>query len=534
MSIVTLAEDSLFAGRYRVVRNIAAGGMGAVYEVLHVETARRRALKVMHPHLEQSDDFRKRFQAEARIAGQVESAYIVDVFDAGVDDATKMPFLVMELLKGEELGKRLRRVGKFGFQESVGYLWQTALALDKTHKANIVHRDLKPDNLFLCEEEEGPSKIKVLDFGIAKLMAEGGTQANVTRAMGTPLYMAPEQFKSKSKVSPATDIYALGMMAYAMLVGASYWAEEQVTEDNPYAFASIVMQGPPEPPSVRALRRGVKLPEAFDEWFGQATSPHPDQRFFKATVAIKGLAQALGVDVPGTGSTTNPEACVGEKTTPGQTTPAQTGPGQTGPRQTGPRQTGSSRIGSGPVAASSSGPQATVMLDPTPSSADPGTHASGYGVSASGPRAGSESSMPLIDTATTNPAQKRTKRHQAVPMMILGVVMVGLVAAVMVMFGTRNRSSGEAKIAPVVAASNHTVEVHESPKVEPVEVATVKGMESVAPPSASFVTATSSVVATSPPLPRTQPSGKWSGKTSGVATPKPATTNNSPIVESRK
>ena len=128
MSIVNLAEGSIFAGRYKVVRSIAAGGMGAVYEVLHVGTARRRALKVMHPHLEQSDDFRKRFEAEARIAGQVESAYIVDVFDAGVDEATKMPFLVMELLKGEELGKRLRRVGKFEFQECVGYLWQTALA----------------------------------------------------------------------------------------------------------------------------------------------------------------------------------------------------------------------------------------------------------------------------------------------------------------------------------------------------------------------------------------------------------------------
>ena len=517
MSVVTLAEGSIFAGRYKIIRNIAAGGMGAVYEVLHVETARRRALKVMHPHLEQSDDFRKRFQAEARIAGQVESAYIVDVFDAGVDEATKMPFLVMELLKGEELGKRLRRVGKFGFQECVGYLWQTALALDKTHKANIVHRDLKPDNLFLCEDDDGPSKIKVLDFGIAKLMAEGGTQANVTRAMGTPLYMAPEQFKSKSKVSPATDIHALGMMAYAMIVGASYWAEEQATEENAYAFAVVVMQGPPEPPTVRALRRGVKLPAAFDEWFGQATSPNPEQRFFKATVAIKGLAQALGVEIPGV-----------PKESGGTTTPDAVASGQTSPGQTDPRQSGS-----GPAPTSSSGPQGTVMLDSTQppaedAPADPGTHASGYGLSASGPRGASEASMPWapqVETATTNPSKKRPKRRDAVPMMVMGLAVVGLVAVAMVVFGTRNGSGGEAKVAPVPPPTpSSAVTTTETPKVVPVE--TAKAAESVMPTSTPLVPAAVSVVALPTTQPKPRPSGNVPGNPSGSSTSMPASRNS--------
>src|SRR5215468_2482440 len=109
----SLQDGALFAGRYRIVRAIAAGGMGAVYEVVHLETERRRALKVMHPHILQSADLRERFQREAKVAAQVESDFIVDVFDAGFDQATQMPFLVMELLRGEELGKRLRRVGRF-------------------------------------------------------------------------------------------------------------------------------------------------------------------------------------------------------------------------------------------------------------------------------------------------------------------------------------------------------------------------------------------------------------------------------------
>ncbi len=267
MSVVTLNEGALFAGRYRVIRCMAAGGMGAVYEVLHLETERRRALKVMLPHLVQSDELRERFRREARVAAQIESAFIVDVFDAGIDEATQMPFLVMELLRGEELGKRLKRVGRFGFEETVGYLWQTALALDKTHRAHIVHRDLKPENLFLCEQDDGPPRVKVLDFGIAKLVAEGGTQANATRSIGTPLYMASEQFKSGSKVSPATDIYSLGMMAYTMLVGAPYWGEEQNADGNVFAFVATVMNGPSEPPTARAFlqfrRLHYRLPMVF-------------------------------------------------------------------------------------------------------------------------------------------------------------------------------------------------------------------------------------------------------------------------------
>src|SRR5262249_45928491 len=142
------------------------------------------------------------------------------------DESTGKPFLVMELLRGEELGKCLRRVGRFSPEETLACLYQTALALDKTHKAKIVHRDLKPANLFLSVREDGELCIKGLGFGVAKIVGESASSAGGTMNVGTPLYMAPEQFKCED-VSPKTDIYALGMMAYTFLVGEAYWLDEK-------------------------------------------------------------------------------------------------------------------------------------------------------------------------------------------------------------------------------------------------------------------------------------------------------------------
>ena len=135
MSQIDLQPGYDFGGRYRIVRRIAAGGMGAVYEVVHLETERRRALKVMLPEALANVEMRERFKREARITATIDSEYIVEVFDAGVDAATQMPFLVMELLRGEELGHLLARQGALPLAQVVTYLSQIALALDKTHAA---------------------------------------------------------------------------------------------------------------------------------------------------------------------------------------------------------------------------------------------------------------------------------------------------------------------------------------------------------------------------------------------------------------
>jgi eukaryotic-like serine/threonine-protein kinase len=292
----TLQQGGIFAGRYRVVRYIATGAMGAVYEVVHIDTDRRRALKVMHAYTLQSDDLRDRFKREAKVAANIESEFIVDVFDAGVDVATDMPFLVMELLRGEELGKRLKRVGRFSPEETLVYLQQTALALDKTHQASIIHRDLKPANLFLTQRDDGSPRIKVLDFGIAKLIADSNTRGAGTGTVGTPLYMSPEQFRGATRLSPAVDIYALGVITYTFLVGHEYWSQEaEEADSNIFAFAAKAANGPQEPPCARALRRGVQLPPSFDAWFARAIALNPTDRFATATMATSALAEVFGM-----------------------------------------------------------------------------------------------------------------------------------------------------------------------------------------------------------------------------------------------
>ncbi|WP_438042766.1 protein kinase domain-containing protein [Sorangium sp. So ce128] len=288
-----MTPDTVVAARYRIVRRLGAGAMGAVYEVIDVQTDRRRALKVMHPHTIERADLRERFALEARVSGQVDSPALVDVVDAGVDDATGTPFLVMELLRGETLSERLSRVGRHPPEEVLAYLGQAAPAIDKMHQIGIVHRDLKPSNLFLEQRENDAPRLKILDFGVAKVLREGATRGS-TGAVGTPIYMAPEQFQS-GRITRSADIYALGMIAFTLLVGRPYWEDEVGIGDSPVAFALIALQGPKDPACERAASHGVTLPPAFDAWFARATALAPGQRFSTAGAAVEALARALGV-----------------------------------------------------------------------------------------------------------------------------------------------------------------------------------------------------------------------------------------------
>ncbi|WP_437944087.1 serine/threonine-protein kinase [Sorangium sp. So ce281] len=288
-----MTPDTVIAARYRVVRRLGAGAMGAVYEVIDVQTERRRALKVMHPHTVERADLRERFALEARVSGQVDSPALVDVVDAGVDDATGTPFLVMELLRGETLSERLSRVGRHPPEEVLAYLGQAAPAIDKMHQLGIVHRDLKPSNLFLEQREHDAPRLKILDFGVAKVLREGATRGS-TGAVGTPIYMAPEQFQS-GRITRSADIYALGMIAFTLLVGRPYWEDEVGIGDSPVAFALIALQGPKDRACERAASHGVTLPPAFDAWFARATALAPGQRFSTAGAAVEALARALGV-----------------------------------------------------------------------------------------------------------------------------------------------------------------------------------------------------------------------------------------------
>ena len=295
MPFVELAAGSTFGGRYRVLRRLASGGMGAVYEVVHLETARRRALKVMLPDLLGNGALCDRFRHEARVTADVQSEFLVDVFDAGVDAATGMPFLVMELLIGEELGRRVERLGPLPAEEVVAHLTQVASALDKTHASSIVHRDLKPANLFFAPREDGSSRVKILDFGISKIVSEASSNGITNRSLGTPAYMSPEQLLGEP-VSRSTDIHALGLIAYTLLVGRSYWQDDVESVDNVFAFALRAQSGPKESAGARAERQGRTLPVGFDAWFERATHRDPAARFASASLAASALAAALGVE----------------------------------------------------------------------------------------------------------------------------------------------------------------------------------------------------------------------------------------------
>jgi serine/threonine protein kinase len=311
--VSVLEPGALFRGRYRVVRPLKYGAMGAVYEVLDVSSNARRALKVMQGSGLDAAEQVARFEQEARVTGAIDSEHVVRVLDA--DTSGSPAFIVMELLEGEELDAVLERRGRLAEAEAILYLTQIADALDRTHAANVVHRDLKPANVFVSKRSDGSPMLKLFDFGIAKVTSTPG--ARHTRVLGTPLYMAPEQVRGDGDIGPAADLYALAHVAYAMLAGEAYWQEEHDAADSVMPLFMKILGGAKETARARIRRRrGVELPEAFDAWWSRATASDPRARFLAAKPEIDELAAIVrsgaGVDAP--------PAQAGEWRAPGQKT----------------------------------------------------------------------------------------------------------------------------------------------------------------------------------------------------------------------
>jgi tRNA A-37 threonylcarbamoyl transferase component Bud32 len=281
------------AGRYRVGRLLGRGGMGAVYEAVDQQTDRTRAIKLMLGHRVDDADARARFAREARLAGRIDSPFVVDVLDAGVDADDGTPYLVMELLTGENLEQRLHRLGARPADEVIDCLAQLACALVRMHARHVVHRDLKPSNLFVEPAPGGGLRLKVVDLGVAKILSATG--ADTTAVVGSLPYMAPEQIRGLA-IGPAADLYALGLIAYTLLVGAPYW--QAGDGESPIALAMRIAGGTAAPASERARARGAELPAAFDAWFVRATAARPGQRFASANDAVAGLAAVFGAAAP--------------------------------------------------------------------------------------------------------------------------------------------------------------------------------------------------------------------------------------------
>ncbi len=287
------------ASRYRVIRELGRGGMGAVYLVEHTNTGDRLALKLLHGHAGAKPDVVARFKREARAPARIKSENVVKVTDADVAaELDGAPFLVMELLEGQDLEKIVTERGPLPAAEVVDWLSQVARALDKAHAIGIVHRDLKPENLFLHHREDGTRIVKILDFGISKAMgseaggstAEGGGLTKSGAIFGTPLYMAPEQARGRHDiVGPPTDQWAIGLIAYRLLTGEVYWQAN--------TFAALVLQivsEPLAPPSTRLPTLGP----AFDAWFARSCERDPGRRWRTVGHQVVALGEALGVGAP--------------------------------------------------------------------------------------------------------------------------------------------------------------------------------------------------------------------------------------------
>jgi len=298
--MTVLQPGSVIGGRYRIERELAQGGFGAVYIALHTVTEELVALKVLWPQVLKSKDAVARFQFEATVAAKVGSDNIVRVLDAGFDEGTKMPYLVMELLKGKTLEAMIEQEGPMRPPEVLGVLSQTASALDKAHGYRdadgkprpIVHRDLKPDNLFLARRESGDPWVKILDFGIAKVLSD--TSKVSREAKGTPLFMSHEQLVGTA-VGPFTDVWALGLIAFFLMTGKPYWQAASNPDADINALFAELLTSALDPPSVRASALGISppWPHAFDAWFLRCLDRDPSRRFQAAGEAIRELGTAL-------------------------------------------------------------------------------------------------------------------------------------------------------------------------------------------------------------------------------------------------
>ena len=270
-------------GRYVLRGLLGHGGMGAVYEAEHIAIGKRVAIKFVDPEFATDEKVVARFAREARAMSAIESAHIVTVFDAGTEDGR--PFLVMELLRGEDLGQRLRRTRLVELPAAMHIIAQVLKGLARAHAAGIVHRDLKPDNVFLVKHDTDPLFAKIVDFGISKIERPRANTSPLAltgrgTVLGTPFYMSPEQAQASSDVDGRTDLYSVGAILFECLTGRPPHTGESYEQ----IILSICMR---EAPSVRTFDPAI--PENVAAFITRALTRDRTQRFASAERMLAAL-----------------------------------------------------------------------------------------------------------------------------------------------------------------------------------------------------------------------------------------------------
>lgn len=275
-------------GKYELVRVIGRGGMGCVYEALNKPIGKRVAVKLIDRELTNSAETIERFQREAQAAGAVESDHIIEIFDVGTTD-DGLPFIVMELLRGEDLGHRIRRQGRLELGEALPVVAQILRGLARAHESGIVHRDLKPDNVFLVDREDDTTLVKILDFGISKIVRRPGlTPKTLTKdgvVLGTPYYMSPEQAQGLPDVDERADLWSVGAILFEALTGrpphtgATY--EQVIVRICMHDADDVRLHDP-------------SVPEAVADVLARALARDRAARFSSARLFLDALAQASG------------------------------------------------------------------------------------------------------------------------------------------------------------------------------------------------------------------------------------------------
>ncbi len=268
---IPFAVGDVVAGKYEVTGLLGSGGMGYVISARHTELGEMVALKFLRPEALGHAELVERFSREARAAAKIRSEHVANVFDVGtLEDGT--PYIVMEHLAGKDLADHLHQEGPLPVQVAVEYVMQACEALAAAHAHGIIHRDIKPENLFLTQQAQGMHFVKVLDFGISKIALPRGKRdlVRTQMALGSPVYMSPEQIRRSDQVDARSDIWSIGCVLFELLTGVTAFDEPSLLE-----LSAAILERDPVP----LLTLRPDAPEELELVLLRCLSKNPDERY---------------------------------------------------------------------------------------------------------------------------------------------------------------------------------------------------------------------------------------------------------------